>query len=312
MAKRIVVALGGNALGNTPEEQLELVRHTAKTIVDLVQDGYEVIVGHGNGPQVGMINLAMEFSCTKGGNTPYMPFPECGAMSQGYIGYHLQQAIQQELKTRGVDKECAAIVTQVVVDANDPGFAKPTKPVGSFYTKEEADKIAAEKGFTFVEDAGRGYRRVVPSPIPQRIVELKVVEQLVKAGDIVITVGGGGIPVVETEQGLKGVAAVIDKDRSSALLAQSIGADMLIILTAVDRVCINYNKPDQKELPTMTLEEAEKYIEEKQFAPGSMLPKVQSCMEFVKNNTHGGTALITSLQKAKVALQGETGTIITK
>ena len=312
MAKRIVVALGGNALGNTPEEQLELVLHTAKTIVDLAQDGYEVIVGHGNGPQVGMINLAMEFSCTKGGNTPYMPFPECGAMSQGYIGYHLQQAIQQELKARGVDKECAAIVTQVVVDANDPGFAKPTKPVGSFYTKEEADKIAAEKGFTFVEDAGRGYRRVVPSPIPQRIVELKVVEQLVKAGDIVITVGGGGIPVVETEQGLKGVAAVIDKDRSSALLAQSIGADMLIILTAVDRVCINYNKPDQKELPTMTLEEAEKYIEEKQFAPGSMLPKVQSCMEFVKNNTHGGTALITSLQKAKVALQGETGTIITK
>ena len=312
MAKRIVVALGGNALGNTPEEQLELVRHTAKTIVDLAQEGYEVIVGHGNGPQVGMINLAMEFSSTKGGNTPYMPFPECGAMSQGYIGYHLQQAIQQELKTRGVDKECAAIITQVVVDANDPGFAKPTKPVGSFYTKEEADKIAAEKGFTFVEDAGRGYRRVVPSPIPQRIVELKVVEQLVKAGDIVITVGGGGIPVVETEQGLKGVAAVIDKDRSSALLAQSIGADMLIILTSVDRVCINYNKPDQKELPTMTLEEAEKYIEEKQFAPGSMLPKVQSCMEFVKNNTHGGTALITSLQKAKVALQGETGTIITK
>ena len=312
MAKRIVVALGGNALGNTPEEQLELVRHTAKTIVDLAQDGYEVIVGHGNGPQVGMINLAMEFSCTKGGNTPYMPFPECGAMSQGYIGYHLQQAIQQELKARGIDKECAAVVTQVVVDANDPGFAKPTKPVGSFYTKEEADKIAAEKGFAFVEDAGRGYRRVVPSPIPQRIVELKVVEQLVKAGDIVITVGGGGIPVVETEQGLKGVAAVIDKDRSSALLAQSIGADMLIILTAVDRVCINYNKPDQKELPTMTLEEAEKYIEEKQFAPGSMLPKVQSCMEFVKNNTHGGTALITSLQKAKVALQGETGTIITK
>ena len=312
MAKRIVVALGGNALGNTPEEQLDLVRHTAKTIVDLAQDGYEVIVGHGNGPQVGMINLAMEFSCTKGGNTPYMPFPECGAMSQGYIGYHLQQAIQQELKARGVDKECASIITQVVVDANDPGFAKPTKPVGSFYTKEEADKIAAEKGFAFVEDAGRGYRRVVPSPIPQRIVELKVVEQLVKAGDIVITVGGGGIPVVETEQGLKGVAAVIDKDRSSALLAQSIGADMLIILTAVDRVCINYNKPDQKELPTMTLEEAEKYIEEKQFAPGSMLPKVQSCMEFVKNNTHGGTALITSLQKAKVALQGETGTIITK
>lgn len=312
MAERIVVALGGNALGNTPEEQLELVRHTAKTIVDLSEAGYEVIVGHGNGPQVGMINLAMEFSSTKGGNTPYMPFPECGAMSQGYIGYHLQQAIQRELKLRNMKKECASVITQVVVDANDPGFKKPTKPVGSFYTKEEADKIAKEKGFIFVEDSGRGYRRVVPSPIPKRIVELKVVEQLVKNGDIVITVGGGGIPVIETEDGLQGVAAVIDKDRSSALLAQDIGADKLIILTAVDRVCINFNKPDQKELPTMTLSEAEKYIEEKQFAPGSMLPKVQSCMEFVQNNTHGGQALITSLQKAALALKGETGTIITK
>ncbi len=312
MAERIVVALGGNALGNTPEEQLELVRHTAKTIVDLSEAGYEVIVGHGNGPQVGMINLAMEFSSTKGGNTPYMPFPECGAMSQGYIGYHLQQAIQRELKLRNLKKECASVITQVVVDANDPGFKKPTKPVGSFYTKEEADKIAKEKGFIFVEDSGRGYRRVVPSPIPKRIVELKVVEQLVKNGDIVITVGGGGIPVIETEDGLQGVAAVIDKDRSSALLAQDIGADKLIILTAVDRVCINFNKPDQKELPKMTLSEAEKYIEEKQFAPGSMLPKVQSCMEFVQNNTHGGQALITSLQKAALALKGEPGTIITK
>ena len=312
MAERIVVALGGNALGNTPEEQLELVRHTAKTIVDLSEEGYEVIVGHGNGPQVGMINLAMEFSSTKGGNTPYMPFPECGAMSQGYIGYHLQQAIQRELKLRNMKKECASVITQVVVDANDPGFKKPTKPVGSFYTKEEADKIAKEKGFIFVEDSGRGYRRVVPSPIPKRIVELKVVEQLAKNGDIVITVGGGGIPVVETADGLQGVAAVIDKDRSSALLAQDIGADKLIILTAVDRVCINFNKPDQKELPTMTLSEAEKYIGEKQFAPGSMLPKVQSCMEFVKNNTHGGQALITSLQKAAQALKGETGTVITK
>lgn len=312
MAERIVVALGGNALGNTPEEQLELVRHTAKTIVDLSEAGYEVIVGHGNGPQVGMINLAMEFSSTKGGNTPYMPFPECGAMSQGYIGYHLQQAIQRELKARNLQKECASVITQVVVDANDPGFKNPTKPVGSFYSKEEADKIAKEKGFIFVEDSGRGYRRVVPSPIPKRIVELKVVEQLAKNGDIVITVGGGGIPVVETADGLQGVAAVIDKDRSSALLAQDIGADKLIILTAVDRVCINFNKPDQKELPTMTLSEAEKYIGEKQFAPGSMLPKVQSCMEFVKNNTHGGQALITSLQKAAQALKGETGTVITK
>ncbi len=312
MGKRIVVALGGNALGNSPEEQLKLVKGTAKPIVDLVEKGYDVIIGHGNGPQVGMINLAMEFSANKGGDTPYMPFPECGAMTQGYIGYHLQQAIQDELRARGIHKACATVVTQVVVDEADPGFQKPTKPVGSFYTKEEADAIAAEKGFTFVEDAGRGYRRVVPSPIPKRIVEIDVVEQLVSAGNIVITVGGGGIPVVETDAGLKGVAAVIDKDRASALLAKDVKADQLIILTAVDRVCVNFNKPDQRELPSMTLAEAEEYIKQGQFAPGSMLPKVQSCMEFVENSTNGGIALITSLTRAAEALDGKTGTVVEK
>ena len=312
MGKRIVVALGGNALGNSPEEQLKLVKGTAKPIVDLVEKGYDVIIGHGNGPQVGMINLAMEFSANKGGDTPYMPFPECGAMTQGYIGYHLQQAIQDELRARGIHKACATVVTQVVVDEADPGFQKPTKPVGSFYTKEEADAIAAEKGFTFVEDAGRGYRRVVPSPIPKRIVEIDVVEQLVSAGNIVITVGGGGIPAVETDAGLKGVAAVIDKDRASALLAKDVKADQLIILTAVDRVCVNFNKPDQRELPSMTLAEAEEYIKQGQFAPGSMLPKVQSCMEFVENSTNGGTALITSLTRAAEALDGKTGTVVEK
>ena len=312
MGERIVVALGGNALGKTPEEQLALVRNTAKPIVDLIEKGYDVIIGHGNGPQVGMINLAMEFSSNRGGNTPYMPFPECGAMTQGYIGYHLQQAIQEELKSRGIKKECATVVTQVVVDENDPGFQHPTKPVGSFYSKEEADVIAEEKGFTFVEDAGRGYRRVVPSPIPKRIVELGVIERLVEAGVVVITVGGGGIPVVETKDGLKGVAAVIDKDRASSLLAQDLHADRLIILTAVDKVSINFNKPDQKDLASMTLEECEQYIIEKQFAPGSMLPKVQSCMEFVKNNEKGGAALITSLSRAADALEGRTGTIIKK
>jgi len=312
MKKRLVIALGGNALGKTPEEQLELVKETAKTIVDLAESGYDIIVGHGNGPQVGMINLAMDFSANNGGKTPAMPFPECGAMSQGYIGYHLQQAIQRELQLRGIKKECATVVTQVVVDEKDSAFQKPTKPVGMFYSKEEADRIAAEKGYTFVEDAGRGYRRVVPSPIPCRIVELNVVEQLVQAGDIVITVGGGGIPVVETADGLKGVASVIDKDRSSAKLALDIGADMLVILTAVERVCINYNKPNQQSLATMTVAEAEKYSGEGHFAPGSMLPKVQSCIEFVKTNTHGGVALITSLQKAREALDGKTGTIITK
>ena len=309
MAERIVVALGGNALGKTPEEQLELVKHTARTIADLAAAGYEVIVGHGNGPQVGMINLAMEFSANHGGKTPYMPFPECGAMSQGYIGYHLQQAIQEELKRRGIRKQCATIITQVVVDEKDPGFAHPTKPVGSFYSKEEAEAIAAEKGFAFVEDSGRGYRRVVPSPIPKRIVELDVVEQLVNAGDIVITVGGGGIPVIETPEGLKGVAAVIDKDRASCRLALDLHADMLVILTAVDRVCVNFNKPDQQELSEMSVQQARKLIEEKQFAPGSMLPKVESCITYVEGSEHG-QALITSLHKAKQALKGETGTII--
>ena len=304
------MALGGNALGNTPEEQLKLVKETAKPIVDLVEKGYEVIIGHGNGPQVGMINLAMEYSANKGGSTPCMPFPECGAMTQGYIGYHLQQAIQDELRLRGIRKACATVVTQVVVDKADPGFAKPTKPVGSFYTKAEADAIAAEKGFTFVEDAGRGYRRVVPSPIPRRIVELDIVEQLVSSGVIVITVGGGGIPVVEDGDALEGVAAVIDKDRASALLARDVKADELIILTAVDRVCINFNKPDQQQLASMTLAEADEYIGQGQFAPGSMLPKVQSCMEFVKGNTNGGVALITSLARAAEALEGKTGTVI--
>ncbi len=312
MAERIVVALGGNALGKTPEQQLALVKNTARPIVDLVEKGYEVIIGHGNGPQVGMINLAMEFSANKGGGTPYMPFPECGAMTQGYIGYHLQQAIQEELKARGIDKECATVVTQVVVDEKDPGFQNPTKPVGSFYTKEEAEQIMAEKGFVFVEDAGRGYRRVVPSPIPKRIVERRVVEQLVEAGDIVITVGGGGIPVVETPQGLMGVAAVIDKDRASALLARDVKADRLIILTTVDRVFVDYKKPGQREVASMTLAECEKYIGEEQFAPGSMLPKVESCMEFVANGKPGATALITSLSRAAEALEGKTGTVISK
>lgn len=307
--KKLVIALGGNALGNTPEEQLELVKETAGTIVDLVEDGYDVIVGHGNGPQVGMINLSMDFSANNGGNTPAMPFPECGAMSQGYIGYHLQQAIQRELRVRHIQKECASVVTQVVVDEKDPAFQKPTKPVGMFYSQQDAERIQTEKGYTFMEDAGRGYRRVVPSPKPCRIVELNVVKQLVEAGDIVITVGGGGIPVVEDENGYTGVASVIDKDRSSSKLALDIQADMLVILTAVDRVCVNYNKPDQKEIKEMNIAEAERYIQEGQFAPGSMLPKVEACLDYVKN-TKDGIALITSLKKAKLALQGETGTII--
>ncbi len=313
MAERLVIALGGNALGKTPEEQLELVKNTAKTIVDLSEQGYEVIVGHGNGPQVGMINNALEFSSLNGGKTPYMPFPECGAMSQGYIGYHLQQAIRDELLRRGIKKNCAAVVTQVVVDEKDPAFQHPTKPIGSFLTKEEAEEIAKEKGFTFVEDAGRGYRRVVPSPLPVEIVEIDVVETLVKAGTIVITVGGGGIPVVKNEDGtLRGVAAVIDKDNACSKLAEDLGADRLVILTAVDRVCIHFNTPEQEELKELSLEECQKYIDAGEFAPGSMLPKVSACMNFVQNNKGNGEALITSLNRAAEALEGKTGTVIKK
>ena len=311
MGKKIVIALGGNALGNNAKEQLELVKNTASSIVKLVKDGNDVIVAHGNGPQVGMINLAMEYSSNNGGNTPAMPFPECGAMSQGYIGYHLQQSIQKELKDNGLNKPCATIVTQVIVDENDDAFKNPTKPIGSFYSEEEAKKIMEETGYTFVEDAGRGYRRVVASPKPVDIVELDVVEQLVDNGTVVITVGGGGIPVIKKGNGLEGVPAVIDKDRSSAKLASLLKADVLLILTAVEKVSINFNKPDQLDLSELTLNEANKYIAEGQFAKGSMLPKVEACIDFINGNPEG-TAIITSLDKALDAIHGDTGTIIKK
>ena len=313
MSKRIVIALGGNALGNNPEEQLELVKNTAKAIVDLIKEGHEIMIGHGNGPQVGMINLAMEYASQEGANTPTMPFPECGAMSQGYIGYHLQQAIGNELKRENIDKCCVTVITQVVVDEHDPAFKNPTKPIGSFYTKEDAEKIEKEKGYTFVEDSGRGYRRVVASPKPVEIVESNVIEKIVATGNIVITVGGGGIPVIKTNNGeLKGVPAVIDKDSSSAKLAQDLAADMLIILTAVEKVAINFNKPDQKDLSSMTLKECEKYISEGHFAKGSMLPKVEACKKFVEESSKNAVAIITSLEKAAEAIRGETGTTIRK
>ncbi len=307
--KKLVIALGGNALGNTPEEQLELVKETASTIVDLVEEGYDVVVGHGNGPQVGMINLAMEFSANNGGKTPAMPFPECGAMSQGYIGYHLQNSIANELAARGIQKSVGTLVTQVLVDEADPAFQKPSKPVGAFYDKATADKIAAERGYTMVEDAGRGWRQVVPSPKPVDVVEKDMVNTLVDSGYVVITVGGGGIPVVKKDGRLVGTPAVIDKDFASAKLAELIGADMLVILTAVDRVAINWGKPDQKALAEMTVAEAEKYCGEGHFAPGSMLPKVQAAMSFAKA---GGTAVIASLENAAAALRGESGTRIVK
>ena len=305
---RIVVALGGNALGNNPVEQIEAVSNTAHALLGLIEQGNEIIITHGNGPQVGMIQNAFAAAHDAIG-TPEMPLPECGAMSQGYIGYHLQQAIGNELASRGMDKPVATIVTQTVVSKDDPAFQNPTKPVGAFYDKETADRIAAEKGYTMVEDAGRGYRQVVPSPKPFDIVEKASIKALVDAGHVVIAVGGGGIPVIREGSKLSGTPAVIDKDFGSELLAELLDADMLIILTAVEKVAINYNKPDQKGLDDLTPAEAYKYMEENQFAKGSMLPKVQAAVKFAESKA-GRTALITLLEKAKDGIEGKTGTRI--
>lgn len=307
--KTIVIALGGNALGKSPKEQLELVKETAKSIVDLVEEGNNVVVSHGNGPQVGMINLAMEES-HKNINSPKMPFAECGAMSQGYIGYHLQQSIQKELAKRNINKNCATIITQVEVDKNDRAFENPTKPIGSFYTEEEAKAISEEKGYVMKEDAGRGYRRVVASPKPIKIVEIMTIHDLIEKGNIVIACGGGGIPVVKGKDGYEGVDAVIDKDRTSARLALELNADVLLILTAVEQVYINYKQENEQGLSSLTIEEAMDLIKNKEVAEGSMLPKVEACCEFAKDSN--GYALITSLEKAKAALAGQTGTIIKK
>ena len=309
MSKRIVIALGGNALGNTAAEQLSLVNNTAKAIVDLIAEGNEVVIAHGNGPQVGMINLGLSTAAEAGAIKADMPFPECGAMSEGYIGYHLQQAIGNELSSRGMTKPVATIVTQTVVSENDPAFQNPTKPVGAFYDKETADRIAAEKGYTMVEDAGRGYRQVVPSPKPIDVIEKNTVKALVDNGTVVITVGGGGIPVVRRDGKLYGTPAVIDKDFASAKLAELLDADMLVILTAVEKVAINFGKPDQKNLDELTPEEARKYMAEGQFAPGSMLPKVEAAVKFAESKP-GRTALITLLEKAKDGIEGKTGTAI--
>ena len=309
---KIVVALGGNALGKTPEEQLELVKETAKQIVKIVSDGHEVVVVHGNGPQVGMINLAFDSSYQNETGTPLMPFAECGAMSQGYIGYHLQQAITDELNDRKIDRECVTIITQVVVDMNDRAFDNPTKPVGMFYSQEQAKEIEKEKGYIFVEDAGRGYRRVVPSPKPVSIVEEDVIKQLVNDGNIVITCGGGGIPVrIDKKDGYEGVDAVIDKDFAACKLAKVIDADVLLILTAVSKVCIGFNTELEKELDVMTVDDALKYIEDGEFAKGSMLPKVEACVDFVKESSKG-IAIISALKDGLRALNGKTGTKIIK
>lgn len=310
MGKKIVIALGGNALGNTPGEQIEAVKQTAKSLVDLVVKGNKIIVGHGNGPQVGMINLAMETAHQTDAKIPAMPFPECGAMSQGYIGYHLQNALRNEFDSiNKKDIPVATVVSQVVVDKEDAAFENPTKPIGSFYTQEEAEKIAVQKGCQFKEDAGRGYRRVVASPKPVDIVEKDSIMALYDAGTVVIAGGGGGIPVIHEDDQYQGVPAVIDKDFTAAKLAELVDADVLVVLTAVDQVAINFGKEDETWLDTMSLDECKKHIEDEQFAPGSMLPKVEAAMSFVQSKP-GRKALITSLEKADDALDRKTGTWI--
>ena len=302
---RYVVSLGGNALGNNAEEQKKALIKVADAIVDLIIDNNEVAIVHGNGPQVGMINLAFETSK----ETPNMPFPECGAMSEGYIGYHIQNALYNALKEKKVNKTVSTVVTQVLVDPNDSLFLNPSKPIGSFYSKEEAEKIAKEKGYIMKEDAGRGYRRVVPSPLPIDIIEKSAIKALMKDGQVVICAGGGGIPVINKDNKLEGVAAVIDKDYASSKLADLINADYLVILTAVDNVCINFNKPDQKKLEKVTTTKLNKYLEEGHFAKGSMYPKVQACLNFVKSGDNK-TAIIASLDNAKEAFKEKAGTII--
>ena len=311
MGKRIVIALGGNALGNNYQEQREAVCNTAKAIVDLAAEGHEVIVAHGNGPQVGMIQKAMT-ALHKQEPDKYTlcPLSICCAMSQGYIGHDLQIAIRDELARREIAKEVSTVLTHVVVDRADPAFQNPTKPIGTYVSREEADRLTAERGFTYAEDAGRGLRRVVPSPQPVSIVELPAIRDLVQAGQIVIACGGGGIPVVRTEKGdLEGVEAIIDKDFASCRLAQELEADFLVILTAVEKVAIHFGTPQEKWLDSMTPDEARTYIVEGHFAPGSMLPKVEAALQFAESG-QGRSALITLLEKAKDGIQGKTGTRI--
>ena len=310
--KRIVIALGGNALGKNLPEQYLAVQETSRAIADLIEAGNEVIISHGNGPQVGMINNAMAaYSKTEPSHPAITPLSVCVAMSQAYIGYDLQNALKEELLNRGIKKNVATVITQVRVDENDPAFEHPTKPIGHFMTKEEADAAVASSGIQVMEDAGRGYRRVVASPKPAEIIEIDTVKDLLDAGEVVIASGGGGIPVIRQGNHLKGVGAVIDKDFASCLLAQQLNADFLIILTAVEKVALRFGTPEETWLNDITVDEAKQYMEEGHFAPGSMLPKVQAGVEFAESG-EGRTALITLLQKAKDGVNGATGTRIIK
>jgi carbamate kinase len=309
---RIVIALGGNALGNTPEEQLRRIDEAAPSLIGLIKQGHEIIVSHGNGPQVGMIKLGLDTAADANAKVARFPLPECTAMSQGYIGYHLQNGILRQLRLEKMPWHVATVVTQMEVDPADPAFRNPTKPIGAFYTEDEAKRLMAENpGMFFKEDAGRGWRQMVPSPKPVDIVEKDSILNLLDHEFIVIACGGGGIPVVKDADGdYEGVAAVIDKDFASAKLAELCQADYLFILTAVDRVCIHYGKPDQQELKKLTTAQARELAEQGQFAPGSMLPKVEAAIRFAES-ARGRKAVIASLEKAPLAMQGESGTVIT-
>lgn len=308
MSKKIVLALGGNALGDDLAGQMQAVKQTAQAIVDLIAQGHQVVVTHGNGPQVGMINLAFEAAARTEAHTPMLPMSVCVALSQGYIGYDLQNALREELLNRDMPIPVATLITQVEVDANDEAFRNPTKPIGSFFSKEEAEALT-KQGYTMKEDAGRGYRRVVASPKPLDIIEKETVKALMSAGQVVITAGGGGIPVIREGNHLRGASAVIDKDWASARLAAMIDADMLIILTAVEKVAINFGKPNEQWLEKLSLRDAERFIAEGHFAKGSMLPKVEAAASFARSRP-GRQALITMLSKAKEGIEGKTGTVI--
>lgn len=308
--KRIVIALGGNALGNTLPEQMAAVKITSKAIVDLIEEGCEVVVAHGNGPQVGMINNAMSALSRENPAQPNTPLSVCVAMSQAYIGYDLQNALREELLNRDIiDIPVTTMITQIRVEEQDPAFTNPSKPIGHFMTEEQAKTAEEKYGYLTKEDAGRGYRRVVASPKPAQIIEIGAIRSLVDSGQLVIACGGGGIPVTLKGNHLKGASAVIDKDFASELLAEELNADYLIILTAVEKVAVNFGKPEEKWLSDLTTEEARKYMEEGHFAPGSMLPKVQAAVKFAESG-EGRNALITLLEKAKEGILGNTGTHI--
>lgn len=307
--KRVVIALGGNALGNTLPEQMAAVKITAKAIVDLIEDGCEVVVSHGNGPQVGMVNNAMIALTHEDEAQPNTPLSVCVAMSQAYIGYDLQNALREELLNRKITNvPVATMITQVRVDENDPAFQNPSKPIGKFVDAEQAKKMEESFSYIMKEDSGRGYRRVVASPKPVEIIEIETIRTMVNAGNLVIAGGGGGIPVTRQGNHLKGASAVIDKDFASCLLAKELDADYLIILTAVEKVALNFGKPDEKWLGDISVAEANQYISEGHFAPGSMLPKVQAAVDFASSKD-GRTALITLLEKSRDAVQGKTGTM---